>query len=274
MGTSHAASKCSRGNLTRCLDSVCAINVSSNPSARCQYCGTSAAGTPPTKKAMRSVSVGASAKYNISDKELKNAPTDPGERYAWATAQCIKKVSGCTTDDVTAAYDSLIEQSCKAAGVSSKMSKSLADAGKTKSLSTCKSTITSCLILDKNCMADFRKCAQDTDFDKFFAACSVESAGCDEHISAIRDELIASRDEAIKNSDTALANIVASYAAARERKMSDIKDGCTDNLARDNCVETVCANNMNHKCETGYEFERAMAIQLCKFYEIACATID
>ena len=107
---SHAATKCSTANLTRCLDSVCAINVSSNPAARCQYCGTSNAGTPPKSK-MRSVSAGASAKYNISEKELKKAPEDPGQRYAWATTQCIKKVAGCSADDVSEAYDKLIEQS-------------------------------------------------------------------------------------------------------------------------------------------------------------------
>ena len=65
-----AAVSCSRANLTRCLDSVCAINISSNPAARCQYCGTPSAGAP-SATGMRGVSVGASAKYNISDKELK-----------------------------------------------------------------------------------------------------------------------------------------------------------------------------------------------------------
>ena len=71
-GAFAATQQCSRANLTRCLDSVCAINISSNPAARCQYCGSVGAGTPPNTK-MKSVSVGASAKYNISDKELKKA---------------------------------------------------------------------------------------------------------------------------------------------------------------------------------------------------------
>ena len=107
-GVSVAAT-CSQANLTRCLDSVCAINVSSNPSARCQYCGTSSAGTPPTKSGMQSLSLGQSAKYTLSEKELKNAPTDPGQRYAWATEQYIKKIDGCTPDDVSDIYDKLIE---------------------------------------------------------------------------------------------------------------------------------------------------------------------
>ena len=86
--TAHAA--CSVADLTRCLDSVCAINVSSNPAARCQYCGTTDAGTPTNT--MRSVSVGTSAKYNLSAKELQKAPDAPSARYAWAIRQCIARV--------------------------------------------------------------------------------------------------------------------------------------------------------------------------------------
>lgn len=273
IGTAGAATTCSRANLTRCLDSACAIGVSSNPSARCQYCGTSTAGTPP-KNVMKSVSAGTSAKYNISDKELKKAPTDPGQRYAWATKQCIAKVAGCTADDVTDIYDSLIEQSCKAAGVSAQMDKTIESAGKTKSKSACQSEITNCVILDKNCMADYRNCAENSDFDRIFATCGVASAGCDEYISTIRTDLIADRDNAVKNAESILNQIVASYQSARDKKISSIKSGCADNSARDACVATVCANNMNNGCGAGYESEKSMAIQLCKFYEIACATID
>lgn len=273
IGTVNAATTCSRANLTRCLDSACAIGVSSNPSARCQYCGTSAAGAAP-KNVMKSVSAGTSAKYNISDKDLKKAPTDPGQRYAWATKQCLSKVAGCTADDVSDTYDSLIEQSCHAAGVSAQMTQTLELVAKTKSKSTCQSDITACVIADKRCMADFRNCAENADFDKFFAACGVESTGCDEHIASIRADLIANRDNAIKNAESILNQIVASYKAAREKKISSIKSGCADNSARDKCVETVCANNMTNGCATGYESEKSMAIQLCKFYEIACATID
>lgn len=273
LSSAHAATSCSRANLTRCLDSVCAIGVSSNPSARCQYCGTSGAGTPP-KNAMKSVSAGASAKYNISDKELKKAPTDPGQRYAWATKQCLTKVAGCTVDDVTDTYDSLIEQSCRAAGVSAQLSKTLETVAKTKSKSSCKSDITNCVIAEKNCMADFRNCSENADFDRVFAACGVTNNGCDDYISSIRSDLIADRDNAIKNSESILTKIVESYKMARDKKLSSIKSGCADNTARDECVATVCANNMNNGCATGFESEKSMAIQLCKFYEIACATID
>ena len=62
---------CSIGNLTKCLDSVCAINMGANPAARCQYCGSASAGEPTKSTAMKSVSAGSSTKYSISDKELK-----------------------------------------------------------------------------------------------------------------------------------------------------------------------------------------------------------
>ncbi len=273
LSTAHAATTCSRANLTRCLDSVCAIGLSSNSSARCQYCGTTGAGTPP-KNAMKSVSAGTSAKYNIPDKELKKAPTDPGQRYAWATAQCIKKVSGCTADDVTDTYDSLIEQSCRAAGVSAQLSKTLDNVAKAKSKTSCQSDITACLIADTRCAADFRNCTADADFDKFFAACGVENTGCDEHIASIRTDLITDRNNAIKNADSILQQIVASYKTARENKIKSIKSGCADNTARDECVATVCKNNMTNGCATGFNDEKSMALQLCKFYEVACATID
>lgn len=268
----HAAS-CSRANLTRCLDSVCAINVSSNPAARCQYCGTSSAGTPP-KSAMQGISVGASAKYNISDKELKKAPTDPGERYAWATQQCIKKVAGCSADDVSETYDKMIEQSCKAAGISAQMAELTTAAKKTKSKTSCTNEIQTCLISDTKCGSDYGACESDADFNKFFAACGVDAAGCDDHVSAIRSEMLLARDNAIKNADTLLANIVASYQAARDQQLATARANCTNNAGREKCIETVCQKNMNNKCATGFEGEKAMATQLCKFYDLACAVLD
>lgn len=269
----YAAAACSRANLTRCLDSVCAIGMSSNPSARCQYCGSSGAGAPP-KNAMRSVSVGTSAKYNISDKDLKKAPSDPGERYKWATQQCIKKIAGCTTDDVSEAYDELIEQSCTAAGISAKLEETINTIAEEKTESACDAEIRSCLIADNHCTADYRNCAEDADFNKFFAACGVDASGCDEYISAIRTTLIAARDTAIKNADSILEQIIAAHQSARESKIKNIKSGCTNNSARDACVKTVCERNMPNKCDDGYDTEKSVALQLCKFYDTACATID
>lgn len=273
-GASYAAPSCSRANLTRCLDSVCAINMSSNPAARCQYCGTSGAGTPP-KSAMRSVSAGSSAKYNISDKELKKAPTDPGERYAWATTQCIAKVSGCTPDDVTDVYDKLIEQSCTAAGVSAQMNKLQANIGKTKTKTACESELSVCITDGKRCTSDYRQCEENADFDKFFSTCSATITGCDEHISEIRTELLASRDSAIRGADALLAQIVTMYQNTRENNAANIKSGCKNDRAFNECVQTVCENNMPNHCGTDYEkTEKASAMALCEFHRLACDAID
>lgn len=265
------AATCSQANLTRCLDSVCAINVSSNPSARCQYCGTSSAGTPPTKSGMRSLSLGQSAKYTLSEDELEDAPTDPGQRYAWATEQCIKKIDGCTPDDVSDTYDKLIEQSCKAAGINAQMAVLRSEAAKTVSKTSCDTDIRACLIDAKRCGPDFSACENDSDFNNFFSACSVEAKGCDEYISEIREDLIASRDTAIENADKLIANIVSAYQSAREKKLNEAKATCTDEAGLNACIKTVCSNNMPNKCEGAQkESETVAATALCQFYTTAC----
>ncbi len=270
--TGVAASSCSRANLTRCLDSVCAINVSSNPAARCQYCGTASAGEAPAV-GMRSVSVGASAKYNISDKDLKKAPKDPSKRYSWAAEQCLKKVAGCTTDDVADVYDVLIEQSCKAAGIAAEMKSLAADAAVARTLSSCLSDVKVCVLSDKRCGADFSNCKSDSDFNKYFASCGVDATGCDEFLSDIRGDLIASRDSMIENADALVDRIVVAYQNAREKLLAGVKAQCADGGARDACIETVCATNMVNKCAVGFDSERALATQMCKFYDVACDTL-
>ncbi len=267
---SNAASKCSVMNLTRCMDSVCGLNVTSNPAARCQYCGTSNAGTAPANNGMRSLSVGMSSSYTITDKELKNAPDEPSARYAWAATQCIKKVSGCTPDDVSDAYDKLIEQSCRAAGITAEMASLRAAAAKPVSRSQCNTDIRSCIISGTRCMADWRECADDENFNKFFSQCSVSATGCDEHIASIRSDLMTARDNAIKSASDALAGIVKSYQERRESKLATAQAQCADNAGRDACIATVCERNMKNKCAAGFESEKSMATQLCKFHELAC----
>ena len=263
--------KCSRANLTRCLDSACAINISSNPAARCQYCGTASAGTPDKKNAMRAVSAGASAKYNISEKDLKKAPTDPGERYVWATKQCLSKVAGCTADDVTDTYDTLIEQSCKAAGISAKMENLQKEANKARTKSDCESEISACLITSNACGSDYSNCEADANFNKFFSACGVQSTGCDNFISEIRDNLLAERNSAIENADALLAKIIATYQNNRETRLSDIRKQCDEDTAYETCVETVCQNNMPDKCSDSTE--KVSAGLLCQFHKTACKTL-
>ena len=270
-GAFAATQQCSRANLTRCLDSVCAINISSNPAARCQYCGTSNAGTPQNTK-MKSVTVGASAKYTISEKDLKKAPTSPGERYAWATKQCIQKVAGCTPDDVTDTYDELIEQSCTAAGISAKMDILQSDLKKTRTKSDCESEITACIIDTSGCTADYRACKENSSFDRVFASCSAQASGCDDFTSEIRTTLLSARDNAIKNADTILARIVASYQVMRDETLAETLNNCNNNSTYDKCVNTVCNRNMPDKCAN--EDEQVSAGLLYQFYKTACKTLD
>lgn len=261
---------CSVTNLTRCLDSVCAINIGANPAARCQYCGSASAGEPTKSTAMKSISAGSSAKYTISDKELKKAPSDPGERYVWGTKLCLEKLSECTADDVTDNYDSLIEQSCTAAGISSEMANLSKKANTKKTKTTCSNDINVCVIDAKRCMADYRNCESDENFDKYFAECSVTATGCDEFLSEIRSELVSSRKTAIANADKLLQNIITAYQSAREQKLANAQSSCKNNQATQDCIARVCANNMRNKCEVGFDYEQKVATQLCKFYDTAC----
>ena len=274
---------CSVANLTRCLDSVCAINIGANPAARCQYCGSSNAGEPTKSAGMKSVSAGASAKYVISDKELKSAPTEPGARYVWGTKLCLEKVAGCTPDDVEEKYDPLIEQSCKAAGISAEMANLTKKANEKKTQNSCSSDITTCVIDAQRCGADYGKCESDADLDKYFAECGVLSSGCEDFLAAIKSELTSARDTSIANADKLLENIINSYKTAREQRLVSAQQSCKNNKAKQDCINRVCASNMRNKCglkldtvEVSKEkhdlikVESTVAEQLCKFYDTAC----
>jgi len=265
---------CSVTNLTRCLDSACAINIGANPAARCQYCGSSSAGEPATAGLMKTVTAGSAAKFVISDKELKKAPTDPGERYIWASKLCLKKMDGCTTEDIEDNYDALIEQSCKAAGISAEMASLAKEINEEKSQASCSTEISTCIINTNHCLADYRNCESDADFDKFFSECNIAAIGCDAYSKDIRSKLMAARDSAIKNADKALQSIVDAYRKAREQKLNNTIQSCRDNSAKQSCIDSVCATSMRNKCEAGFENETAMAEQLCKFYDIACSRLQ
>ena len=261
---------CSVNNLTRCLDSVCAINIGANAAARCQYCGSASAGEPTTAGVMKNVTAGSAAKYSISEKELKKAPKDPGQRYVWATEQCLKKVKECTSEDVSDNYDSLIEQSCKAAGIAADMASLAKKATKGKTKSACSNEISACIINDKRCLGDYRNCESDSDFDKYFSECTVAAGGCDEYLADIRSTLTTERDNAIKAADTMLQSIVKAYQDARTAKLAKANGGCKDGSAKRECVEDVCATNMRNHCDDKHAYEKMLAEQLCKFYDTAC----
>lgn len=268
-GAYGATAKCSRTNLTRCLDSVCAINIGVNPAARCQYCGTSSAGTPPSQKGLTNITAGQSTKYILTDKELKVAPSDPGKRYIWGTTECIKKVSGCTPDDVSAAYDRLIEQSCKAAGVSMQTAAAIENINAKPGKSKCTDTLNSCIT--KKCGAGFDSCATDSDFDRFIAECATDATGCDEYVADFRTATTAERERIYANRENSVQTLVENYKKTRENKLTSARNACNNKTASASCVNTVCANNMPGKCEG--DTEKSMATQLCKFYDVACTVL-
>lgn len=268
-GANAAVSKCSKTNLNRCLDSVCAINIGINPAARCQYCGTSSAGTPPTQKGITNITAGQSTKYALTEKELKVAPTDPGRRYIWATTECIKKLPDCTTDDVSASYDKLIEQSCKSAGVSMQTAKAVADLNAKPTKTKCNDTLNTCIT--KKCGVSFETCEQDADFDRFIAECATDATGCDEYIAEFRKSSTESRKKAYATRDQVLVNLVKGYQDGRKSRLETARSKCSKGTSTKSCVDTVCDMYMVGKCQESTE--KSMANQLCKFYETACTVL-
>ena len=271
------AAPCSRINLTKCLDSACAINLSANPAARCQYCGTADAGAPAAS-AMKSVTAGTASKNSVSAKELKNAPTDPGERYMWATKLCLTKIQNCTTEDVEEAYDPLIEKSCTAAGVSKTMAGlQNKNANNKKTESSCTNDIQLCITADTKCGGDFSNCKQDEDFDKFFATCSAQITGCSNFTAKARSTITSTRTAMLNTSKSNFNSVVASHIKARINAIVSVNQGCKNNEMYQRCIETVCKENTANNCDSTNETinkqEKQIAVALCEFHKTACTKV-
>ena len=283
---------CSTNNLTKCLDSVCAINIGANPAARCQYCYSEEFGKPAVgngEKTMKNISAGTAAKYTLSEKELKkleksvnNPPSDiaglsaPLRRYTLAQNECFKKVKDCTPDDVEEKYFPLLDQSCKAAGIEIKMAKKLEEFGKEKTEKQCANDMNLCMVKEEHCLPDYTNCESDADFDRFFSKCSIESgSGCDtKYIANIRTSLKSDRDNMKKSAVALLQKIITGYQEARKKRLSEIQSGCKDNSAKQKCIKQACATHLSNKCSGKNEsFERMLAEQLCKFYDTACSRL-
>lgn len=264
-----ATPTCSKANLTRCLDSACAINIGMNPSARCQYCGTSSAGTPSTQKGLTNVTAGQSTKYALSAQELKIAPSDPGKRYIWATTECIKKLPDCTPDDVSNTYDKLIEQSCRAAGVSVNIAGAMASINSAPSGTKCNETLSICI--NKKCGASFDLCQQDSDFDKFISECAVNATGCDEYIAEFRAQTATERKKTYESAENDLQDTIKKIQSDRASALAAARAECTDDAKYKSCVTNICESHMANKC-TG-KTEKSMAELLCKYYKTACAAL-
>lgn len=265
-----AVSKCQKTSMQRCLDSACAINIGMNPSARCQYCGTSAAGNPPSQKGLSKVTAGQSTKYVLTDREMRNAPSDPGARYVWATNECIKKLPDCTPDDVSDLYDKLIEQSCKAAGVTMQAASAIESINKKRTKTSCNDTLTTCM--DKKCGTTFENCEEDAIFTRSIAECAAESTGCDDYIAEFRATITTDRKTAAARRESVLQTLVKNYQSTRESKLSSAKSNCKSGKTFETCVTATCNNNMPNKCDNN-KTERSMAERLCQFYKTACTVL-
>lgn len=263
---------CSRANLTRCLDSACAINISSNPAARCQYCGCADVGGPKDS-GMRTISAGTSARFTISSRDLKDAPADAGERYIWASQRCIEMVTDCTADDISDVYDPLIEQSCTAMETNTSTTALAKNANDTRGDKSCKDAISLCMVSDTKCTPAYTGCASDTDFDRYFSECAVASVGCDEYLGDIRADLIKSRNGGIATRETVLARVIERYRKNREDTMTEITKSCQSGTKRDECILKICNRMMPNKCDANNPSEKSTAAQLCKYYDTACATL-
>lgn len=264
------AAPCSRINLTKCLDSACAINISANPAARCQYCGTADAGEPTVT--MRSVS-SASSKNTIPSRELQNAPTDPGKRYIWATTRCLEIVQNCTVDDVTDAYDPLIEKSCTATSVGQNMSslQKKASSQKSKNANTCTDEISLCIIADNKCGSDFSNCTDDEKFSNFFATCSTTATGCTSFLDSARKTITETRKNITKALSANVNSIVASHIQDRIDNISMVNNACANNKAFNDCVKKFCKDGKNGICTN--DTEQKIANNMCEYHKTACKKV-
>lgn len=255
------------------MDSACAINIGVNPAARCQYCGTSNAGEPPKQKGLTNVTAGQSTKYAISASDLSNAPSDPSRRYAWALGECIKKLPDCTEQDVSDAYDKLIEQSCKSAGVTMKITNAASELNAKPTKTNCTRTFTNCM--DSKCGKSFDKCPTDADFNRVFTECAAEATGCDEYLSGFRESFATAREKASENREDDLQRIVNSNKSTRESTFNTTFQNCKTGAAKEKCINTMCSRHMRGGCKGDTaEQERSMAEQLCKYYDTACAVLN
>ncbi|MDR1207444.1 MAG: hypothetical protein LBK26_03460 [Rickettsiales bacterium] len=295
--TANAAS-CNTPNLIKCLDSACAINIDLQPGARCALCGTDLAADAVKQKStynlgggtakIQALSLGRQAGVTFTDKELKSAPTDAGKRYAWAAAECMKKVSGCTADEIEKNYDKLVEQSCRAV-LSDNEYNAAAKPKAAKTRTACEAEMQNAMTNEKRCGANFANCELDADFDRFFSAGIVETK-CDEFATEFSKSMRSSRDSYIAARDANIESVASAHATVRESKKKTLRTACTDGSAKEQCVATTCGwmpngcgKSQSPKYSTGItdmpvpdddvviaRNERQYATLLCKYIDLAC----
>ncbi|MDR2269230.1 MAG: hypothetical protein LBD94_03545 [Rickettsiales bacterium] len=271
------AAKCKVSDLQACLDSACYDSLDGG--SRCYMCGTSAAKKPAKEKyalgdapQMQTLSVGKSSKNTISDKDLKKAPEDPGERYQWATSECIKKLKDCTTDDATENYDKLIDASCKIALGESDYAATMKKASEKKTSDQCSGELSVCLLDVSKCGVNMLNCEEDSEFNRNFSICMSDASGCGDFATVLRDKMRKTRDDMVAKKESRLSDLVALRQMERKEKFESANRLCTDG-GKDGCILEMCGNFPMGLDENGLcsdPEEKIWAASLCKFVDIAC----
>ena len=175
----------------------------------------------------------------------------------------------CTPDDVSNTYDKLIEQSCRAAGVSVNIAGAMAAINSAPSGTKCNETLSICI--NKKCGASFDLCQQDSDFDKFISECAVDATGCDEYIAEFRAQTTNERKKTYESAENDLQDTIKKIQSDRASALAAARAECTDDAKYKSCVANMCESHMANKC-TG-ETEKSMAELLCKYYKTACTAL-
>ena len=255
------AAACHVPNLIRCIDSACVAGLSGDPTVRCGLCGSSAV----TLTRRPSTTQRASA----TTLEIRNAPTDPAARYAWAATECMRLIAGCTARDVSDNYDRLIEQSCRAANVSMNFA-AAAQVAERKNPETCRREITACMT--ERCGAEWTNCASNADMDRLFANCLISTdCGHDPNTAAIRTGMQSQRDNLDATRISRAEAMAAQRRQERESTAQQARNDCRSGRLKQACVTQMCANFANN-CENDRD-ETAMATSLCRYVDIACGNI-
>ncbi|MCL1902281.1 MAG: hypothetical protein FWG18_01485 [Alphaproteobacteria bacterium] len=278
--SAQSAVSCNVPNLIQCLDSACAININTHPGARCALCGTDLAADAVKQKSnytfggadvapqMQQLALGRVAAITFSERDLRNAPSEAGKRYAWASAECRKKVPNCTAEDIEKNYDKLIEQSCRAV-LSDNEYAAAHIRPAAKSRAACNAEMQNYMTGNSRCGVNFINCVEDPDFDRYFSSGIVDTK-CDDFASALRVDMLATRDGFVRARADSLDRIVTAHRESREARVNAVRAGCRDGSLKAACVATAC-NVMPNNCpEVNGGGEVSSATLLCKYVELAC----
>jgi len=253
-----------------------------NPASRCYMCGTSAAegARPPEDPRerqrqapqMQTLALGGSSRNTISDRDLRDAPRRPEDRYLWAQQQCLTLLSDCTERDIEDNYDRLIEQACHIAMNDIEFNVALREAAVRKTEDTCNTELSQCLLGANRCGPNMLECESNEDFNRNFSACAVYVGGCDDFTTALRSRMMTQRDEMIAQRGRRVQELAELRRNEREHRWQQATGMCQDDRGFNACVIEMCGNFpiglVDGICQD--QEETRWARQICEFVRTAC----